>query len=237
VRDRKGWVLTTSVRERPDPYTEHIWPITRPLMAAYAARHGMDFAPCLVTRADEAEFQGMRTPGTQAVYASWPGRQQLLEVYEGVVYLDEDVVITNPEHDICEQVSAERPIGMQEGGTGCIVVLKNEAPAREFLDIVWSARHQWIRKQWAEEGCMKALMGWESDYAKCPVGPCPRVTEEAPFFPFLSVLQWGIFHPREPQFYPEGPWLGMNPGGIHPFEDRLAIVREVAEKGHPTCHT
>lgn len=225
-REAMTWVLTTCVKTGPDFYTENILPITGPLFAAYANRWEIAYDPHPVTDEDIAEFVGhIPTRGTEPVYASIPHRRALLDQYEGVLYLDEDAVLLHGDRNICLDVTDEKPIGMIDGLTGAIQVLKSTPKAKEFLDTVWDLRHAFKRLQWAEEGAMKMLMGWDHVYEHNTKGAV--FLGDTEWTPYLTLLQWALFHPLDPNI-PPGPWLAMNPGGCWPLGRRLEIVREYA---------
>lgn len=225
------WVITTCVKEPPDPYTDHILPITGPLFAEYAERWGMDYDPHVVTKADVAEFVGhIPTRGTEPVYASIPHRRALLDSYEGVLYLDEDVVITNPHRTFHRQVTDLQPIGMVDGLTGAIQVLRSGILAKHFLDRVWDMRHEFKRQHWAEEAAMKSLMGWDHDFAH---GDPAKFLGDTDWTKHLVLLSRAMRHPLNPEMTGD-QWFAMNPGGIWPFGRRLEIVREWAAKAGRT---
>lgn len=223
------WVLTTCVKTSPDYYTDNILPVTGPLFSAYATRWGMDYDPHVVTDEDIAEFVGhIPTRGTEPVYASFPHRRRLLDAYDGVLYMDEDAVILNGERDICREVTDRQPIGMVYNLTGALQVLRSTPKSKEFLDMVWDMRHAFRDSQWAEEGAMKYLMGWEHVYRG--KGHESEQLHETEWTPELVILEYGCKHPEYPNHRVRGPWFAMNPGGVWPLEKRLSYVKEYAAK-------
>lgn len=222
----RNWVLTTSIRYSPDFYTDHILPITGPLFAAYADTWEMTYDPHMVSDAALSEFVGhIPTTGTEPVYASIPHRRRLLDSFDGVVYFDEDAVILRGDRDICLEVSDEKPIGMMDGLCGALQVLKSTPETKEFLDLVWDLRHAFKRIQWAEEGAMKHLLGWDHVYENNRKRSA--FLGETEWTSRLNLLPFSLLHPLDEEAA-DGPWFAMNPGGIWPRERRLEIIKQYA---------
>jgi hypothetical protein len=225
----KNWVLTTCVRESPDPYTDRIWPITAPTHAKYASRWGMLYDPHRVERHEEAWMNGTIAAalGTSPVYTAWPHRQELLERYDGVIYIDADAPFLNYHWDLCTAVSDEKPIGMVGDLTGALMVIKSTPESREFCQLVWDMREQIKWAQWAEEGAIKKLMGWEHIWD--PRKPGADFIGPTEWTPKLNIIPGALFHPGD-LTTPAADWLACNPGGVHPIENRIALI-EAAIKG------
>jgi hypothetical protein len=227
----RNWALTNVIYDRPgDPYTRHVLPITQPLFEAYAARHEMDYVPIHVSW-DEAHSHGFQIPtvGTECLYASWPHRIALMERYDGVVYMDADAVILRYDEDICATVSDERPIGLIDCCNTAIMPIKTTPESLGFMSLVWSMREEYGKKHWAEEGACKLLLGRPYLY---PGDGQPAETWRAysHWAERLSVLDDGWnFHPSAQDHV--STRRIMQPGGIWPFERRLAIIKEYAEQG------
>jgi hypothetical protein len=220
------WALTTVISARPgDQYTERIAPITEPLFRAYAKRWGMDYCPCFVSPGETAWLVGTIAGnlGTAVVYASIPWRRHLLDRYEGIVYIDLDAVIVNPEQDVRIHVTPERPVAMPKGLTGAVQVLLSCDATKKMLDCCWEERFVWYHQQWAEEGFFKEWFGWDWDYSH---GDPAKFLGETDHTDELNEVPWLCGHPFDPEI-PDHPWA-INPGGIHPFQRRLDIVKEYA---------
>ena len=226
------WCLTTVIRESPDRYTDEILPLTQPLFEDYAARWGMAYRPTEIARFEEEGFERIRTRGTQAVYASIPKRKALLSWYDGVVYLDEDAVIVDPSVDLCHFVTDSRPVAMPEGLTAAVQVLKSTRYTANLLKECWDEREHWVNFHWAEEGFFKAKFGWDHWYEH---GDPAQFVRETPDTGKLALLPKSVIaHTCEP----EGQTAAIvNPGGQHPFERRLAQVKEAIERRKAKCHT
>jgi hypothetical protein len=221
----KGWALHTVLRPAGDPYTDRIWPITRPTHELYADVWGMKYDPFTVWPEDEAWMNGTVAAnlGTQCVYASWPWRQRLLDDYDGFVYIDEDAPFLNHHRDLCMEVTEEHPIGMARGLTGALMVVKSTPETRQFLQLVWDMRHELKGEQWAEEGAVKKLLGW--DHVWDPGKREADFKGGTEWTPRLRLLEWALVHPLD-SLAPRGPWLAMNPGGVHPIEHRIKLIEE-----------
>lgn len=215
------WCLTTVVRDSPDRYTDEILPLTEPLFIDYAERWGMDYRPTWISRSDEEGFERIRTRGTQAVYASIPKRLGLLRRYEGIVYIDEDAVIVDPEEDLRAFVNPYQPVAMPEGLTAAVQVLLSTSFTRRLLEDCWAEREHWVNFHWAEEGYFKARFGWDHWYEHGDPAKFVKATPDTR--KLVQIPKLVVAHPGDP----EGLTAAIiNPGGIHPLERRLQLVKE-----------
>ncbi len=222
------WALTTVVKVLPDPYTENIWPLTRPLFEQYADRQGLDFVPTLVTHAACSWMDGTIAGnlGTSAVYASFPARRALLDDYEGVIYLDQDAVILDMDRDLTKEVTPAQPVGMVPGLTGALQVLLSGRYTKELIDWVWAKRENWMTLQWAEEGAFKYRFGWEHDYSR---GDPAQFVHETPDTARLHLIQFGLRHPLDTNA-PPGRYFASNPAGVQPLSRRLEVMYPLLEE-------
>lgn len=232
----KDWVLTTIRYNRPnDPYTDRVLPLTEPLFRDYAKRHGMDFRIVDVGVGAAKLFPYIPTRGTECVYASMPWRREFLNHYDGVVYLDADAVIVDPEDDICLEVSPDKPVGMVDGLTGACQVLYSCLETREMLDLCWEERDFWGRQHWAEEGFFKQYLGYDEVYRQDVHADGGRAAHtgggRGPHL--LSVLDdsW-CAHPLDTKYGSLRPARVMNPGGVHPFSRRLEMIEDYIGRAH-----
>ena len=220
----RGWALTTTVCEPPDRYYDNIWPLTNPLFEAYAKRWEMDYRPKIITRSEYGIFSNVGTAphGTASVYASIPFRRQLLNEYDGVVFMDVDNVIVDGSQDICEAVTPERPISTEPNCNCAVMVLLSTPKTKEILDHIWNQREKFRHYQWLEQGAYMQLMGFDPNY---PGDNQPPVylgdTEWTPLRADLPA-GWNAspFHPLP------DPLRSLHPGGMQPFERRLEVVKD-----------
>jgi len=225
----KGWVLTTVTMQSPDRYTDEIIPITAPLMAAYAARWEMDFDHQIITPEEYAPFDNLGTAprGTACTYASIPHRRHLLDEYEGVVFFDSDTVVMSDQLDICTEVTPEQPIGTEPGCNAATMVLLSCDRTRHMLDLIWDTRHGFKHYQWLEQAAYMELMGFDPEYPgdnQPPVWHAP--TEWTPLRADLDP-GWNA-HPEWLHVLGDRPLRSLHPGGVQPYERRLAMVQEYA---------
>ena len=218
----KGWCLTTCIYVGcNDPYTEHIAPYTQPLFRAYCEKWNMTYEPFYATLNETTEFRGfVPTTGTEIVYASIPHRQQLLERYDGVVYLDLDAIIVDGDKDLCAMVTDEKPIGMIDGLSAAVQVLKSCDITKTFLETVWAMRHEFKRYQWAEEGAFKKLLGWDWVYEHDRSGA--HFLGDTEWTKYLTLLTEALCHANDVTNFDV---VACNPGGVWPLGKRIGIVQ------------
>jgi hypothetical protein len=219
VRD---WVLTTAVVQ-DTPYYRDITPLTFPLMERYADKWDMDFEPC-VLRADDTVHDHPAPAGTEADYRAIPFRQMLLRAYEGVVFVDSDLVVVEDREDICLTVDDQQPIGFVNG---CgLVVMRAGDIADAFLSTIWALRRNYLHLQWLEQAAFMHLIGWEHAYQ--PGRPLPTPKTQTAWSPFVRELEqkWN-FGPVQAQMglVCEDPHF-LHPLGVQPYEYRLDLVRQ-----------
>lgn len=226
----RGWVLHTAIS--PGRFADEIFPVTDPLFRAYAERHGMDYLVHEVTDTELAEFRNTSPAprGTETLYANIPFWRELLDRYEGVVFMDADAVIVDPSADICEAVDLEHPFSCVECtaeatkpgvvglNTGVVVTLACEA-TRELLDEVWQQRETFKRTQWLEQAAIMHLFGYDPVYPDC------TFIGETEYTPLLAKLDWRWN--SMPTHAVSDPYV-KHPAGVQPFEARLALVHSYA---------
>jgi hypothetical protein len=224
----KNWALTSSI-VRDTPYFDAIWPLTEPLFRAYAERHDLVWRPHIVTMDEITEFDTSTAPrGTGVTYAGIPNRRVMLDEFDGVVFMDSDTVIC-PEGfnvDICTEVSAVQPIGVEPGGNLATMVLLSCDKTRELLDKMWDRRVMFKHFQWLEQAAYMQLMGFDPNY---PGDYQPPV--------YLGDTEWTPLRANinrgwnaHPYHQLPDPFLSLHPGGVQPFQKRLEIVQGYAAR-------
>lgn len=222
----RGWILTTAV-VKGTKYETEIGPLSEPLMMQYAERWEMAWWPRRYN-ADGPEltpFNDSPAPrGTGVDYANLPSIRRLLDEYEGVVFLDYDVMCVDQSEDICLTVDDDQPIGSY-GGLG-LHVLKSSELAKAFIDTMWAMRRVYRSYQWLEQAAALHLLGFDPAYpgdGKPPVYVGPTA-----WSPFVRDLpsRWQQ-HPDRPE-EPEGRF--WHPAGVQPFSRRLEILKGYAER-------
>ena len=130
---------------------------TLPIMAAYAERHGMQFA-C-------ANLAGERPPSWMKVRAM----HQMLADHECVVWIDADVVILDPSRNIAHEIKPGHVQALVEHKTECgpvpncgvWVATRDLLP---WLEQAWNAGQD-IHHPWWEQASIMRLMGYRVELA------------------------------------------------------------------------
>ena len=237
----KGWLLTTAVIKDTPYYDQLFLRHTHRLFSAYAQMYEMDYKPQVFTWEPPDSFDNHRSVwydelmevaftssaprGTEVVYASIPQRRRWLDEYDGVVFLDSDMVIVDFEHDICHTVSDRVPIGSHGGAA--VVVMRSNQLTKAFLDTIWAMRERYRHEQWLEQAAMIHLLGY------CPHWPGGDGAPE-----YLGDTAWTPYHVDIGEAWNHHPWREwsedfyiFHPSGVQPFSARMGYIEGAARLG------
>ena len=194
----------------------------------------MDYVPMHMTT-EQVAAQRIFPPtrGTEICAASLPRRREMLDNYDGYVYLDLDAAIVRGDEDIRQFATWAKPISMIDLCNGAVVVVKSTRVSKLFYDTMWRDVDRWRNHFWAEEAGWKEMLGRPFIY---PGAGAPDETwrKETPWSRYLNVLpvEWNC-HPGDvvKGIIPAAEVRITNPGGVWPFSTRLKMVRHWTDVG------
>ena len=187
---------------------------TVPLMRAYAERHGHDFYKALPV--------GTRPPS----WMKLPLLAGALSEYDRVVWIDIDVVIVSPWHDIVAAMEPDAWQALVEHRTECgqvpncgvWVVAK---PMQTVLLQAWDQGADYVLHPWWEQAAIMRQMG----YAVEP-GPRGRLDTPTTLYERTTFLgpEWN-HHPAD-----ENKTNAPNLVHVTQYADRLGTIRDLAAR-------
>ena len=206
----KTLILTGCVGDEYEAMAEH----TVPLMRAYAERHGHDFYKALPV--------GTRPPS----WMKLPLLAGALSEYDRVVWIDIDVVIVSPWHDIVAAMEPGSWQALVEHRTECghvpncgvWVVAK---PMAYELGWAWGEGTDYVHHPWWEQAAIMRQMGYAVED-----GPRGRLDTPTTLYELTTFLgpEWN-HHPAD-----ERKTNAPNFVHVTQYADRLGTIRDLAAR-------
>jgi hypothetical protein len=142
----------------------------------YAEKHGYEYKAFWHPDFKEEEWPGLfhgklpvwalHPDMTQPCWMKIPAIIKSLEVYDAVVYLDNDAVILKDDRDILDDLPPLKWLGMSEGTTGegtgpnvGVVATRSCPMAQRFWREAWD-REEWRSAKWTDQGNVFACLGF-----------------------------------------------------------------------------
>lgn len=188
--------------------------ITAPLMAKYAERHGCEFR--------SFELQSQRP----ASWSKLPVVHGMLGYFDRVLWLDADVVIIQPWHDVFVELRPDTDHALVEHHTECgrvpnCGVWAVTQAMQDVLLKAWNIGAEFPHHPWWEQAAIMRLMG----YAVEP-GPVGRLDTPTTLYHRTTFLgpEWN-HHPAD-RHKCDSPYF-MH---VTQYADRLGTIRDLAAR-------